>query len=283
MPPVLTIREMKRAEAGRAADAVRLGGWGDRTAFFEFASRTPACSLFLIEAAGEIVATGIGTANGQIGWIGMIWTAPAHRGRGLGRAMTKRVIDDLAARGCPTLLLDASDAGRPIYERLGFEPIGRDLRFASAASDAWSSPVAASAGTRARPFHPRDLDAASSLDRLATGEDRLHLLEAAATDGLAVDAPDGRLAGFLLVAPLGGPAIVASDAATALALIRTRASTAGPGEDIQVALPEANAEAVARLRADGWAERSGPLRMVLGPVPAWRPAWIWGVLTFATG
>ncbi len=283
MPGVLTIREMKRAEAGRAADAVRLGGWGDRSAFFEFASRTPACSLFLIEDAGEIVATGVGTANGPVGWIGMIWTAPAHRGRGLGGAMTERVIDDLVARGCRTLLLDASDAGRPIYERLGFEPIGRDLRFTSPVSDTWSPHVVASAATRARPFRPRDLDAANDLDRLATGEDRRQLLEAAATDGLAVDTPDSELAGFLLAAPFGGPAIVARDAAAATALIRSRDETERASDGMQIALPEANLEAVATLLANGWSERSGPLRMALGPVPAWRPEWIWGVFSFATG
>lgn len=277
---------MQAGEVARVADAVLRGGWGDRTAFFEFAARSPACRLLLVEDAGEVVATGVGTANGLVGWIGMIWTAPAHRGRGLGRAMTERVIDDLSGRGCPTLLLDASDAGRPIYERLGFEAIGRDLRFASVERGAGAGAsvrAGAPAGGQVRAFEARDLDEAASLDGMATGEDRRYLLEASVADGLAAVAPGGELAGFLLAAPFGGPAIVARDGASAMALIRARAAGAPASESMLIALPEANAEAVAALLAGGWTERSGPLRMALGPMPPWRPQWIWGVFSFATG
>lgn len=287
MGRVLTIREMKSGDVVRAADAVQRGGWGDRAAFFEFAVRTPACSPFLAEDAGEIVATGVGTANGPVGWVGMIWTAPAHRGRGLGRAMTERVMDDLAARGCPTLLLDASELGRPIYVRLGFEPVGRDLRFGSAGNEGTGTgarrDAARLAEPRVRRIEARDLNAAAALDRAATGEDRRHLIEASITDGLAVDGPDGQLAGFLLAPAFGGPAVIARDEEAATALIRTRRTTTASARGLDLALPEANTGAVGALLGAGWAERSGPLRMVRGPLPPWQPAWIWGVFSFATG
>jgi len=42
------------------------------------------------------------------------------RHRGFGAAMTARVITDGLASGCDTAALQASELGRPIYERLGF-------------------------------------------------------------------------------------------------------------------------------------------------------------------
>ena len=48
-------------------------------------------------------------------------TVPAARRRGYGEAMTARVVADGIAAGCDVAVLQASEAGRPIYERLGFQ------------------------------------------------------------------------------------------------------------------------------------------------------------------
>lgn len=60
--------------------------------------------------------------NGTVGvyWIG---TVPEARGRGFGGAMTRRLVADGAAAGCEVATLEASDMGRPVYERIGFRTV----------------------------------------------------------------------------------------------------------------------------------------------------------------
>lgn len=57
--------------------------------------------------------------------LGLIIVDPDRQGRGLGR----RIVEALIADAAPRLLrLVATEAGRPLYERLGFEPRGRILQ-----------------------------------------------------------------------------------------------------------------------------------------------------------
>src|SRR6185503_10458530 len=86
--------------------------------------------------AGEaVVATGIASAHGNAGWVGVIFVAPDHRGSGLGRAITRAVIEELERRGCRSQILIASPMGRPIYEREGFRVLARHVRFTAAANE----------------------------------------------------------------------------------------------------------------------------------------------------
>ena len=82
---------------------------------------TPETHPFVAEADGEVVGTGVLSVNGSVGWIGTIWVEPAWRRRGVGMALTQATIDTAESAGCRTLLLVATDAGRPLYEKIGFE------------------------------------------------------------------------------------------------------------------------------------------------------------------
>ena len=77
-----------------AVAAILADHWGDRRAWFAFALGSPACRVVVAEdGSGVVVGTGVATINGPVGWIGTIWVAPAHRGHGLGRALTQWTID----------------------------------------------------------------------------------------------------------------------------------------------------------------------------------------------
>jgi GNAT superfamily N-acetyltransferase len=51
-----------------------------------------------------------------------VYTEPAHRRRGLARRLIEHVLSWSRARGLRQISLHASDAGRPLYEQLGFVP-----------------------------------------------------------------------------------------------------------------------------------------------------------------
>ena len=54
------------------------------------------------------------------GHIVNVWTEPAWRRRGIADALMRRLIADSAAFHARGITLHASDAGRPLYEKLGF-------------------------------------------------------------------------------------------------------------------------------------------------------------------
>jgi ribosomal protein S18 acetylase RimI-like enzyme len=57
----------------------------------------------------------------SIWWVA---TVPEARGRGLAPALMRRALADGSSRGCEVTTLQATKAGRPVYERLGYRSLG---------------------------------------------------------------------------------------------------------------------------------------------------------------
>lgn len=80
----------------------------------------PDCTVYVGYAGGTPVASGLGWRTGRTIGVYAIATIPAARYKGYGAAMTGRVVTDGLNAGCDVAVLQASELGRPIYERLGF-------------------------------------------------------------------------------------------------------------------------------------------------------------------
>ena len=193
--------------------------WGDRRLNLEFVTPTPETRPFVADAGGRVVGTSVLSVNGSVGWIGTVWVDPAWRRRGIGLDLTRATIDEAEAAGCRTLVLVATEAGRPLYERLGFEVQtwyrilqidGLDGAAADPAHPALPSP---GTWTRWLPSTPRP--------PARTGA---HLLDAfAAPDTTRVlDRDDGSLGGFVVRAPWGGGATIAPRIEDAEAILHAR-------------------------------------------------------------
>ena len=281
------LRPMTAADIDPAVRAILADDWGDRRAWFEFAVGHPGCTVLVADdGAGGIAGTGVATVNGPVAWIGTIWVAADHRRHGLGRALTAATIDAAEDAGARTLVLVATERGRPLYERLGFEV------------QAWyrtmEAPPVAVAGAaerhlvadpRVRPFRPSDLPALVELDRVATGEDRAHLLTAlASVDGTLVVADGDRPASaFLARAPWGGGATIATTPTDALALLDTRRIAAGPGRRVRCGILADNVDGAAALERAGWTEAWRAPRLIRGAPLDWHPDAIWGQFNHALG
>ena len=61
------------------------------------------------------------TPTGDTGGITLMATPPEHQRKGIGRALLSHVIDDYRRRGMRRFHLGSSDAGRRLYDSLGFE------------------------------------------------------------------------------------------------------------------------------------------------------------------
>jgi GNAT superfamily N-acetyltransferase len=275
---------MTTADIEPAVAAILADDWGDRRSWFEFAVSHDACRVFVAEdATGAVVGTGVATINGSVAWIGTIWVASAARGRGLGRALTEGPIEAAERAGCRTLVLVATEAGRPLYERLGFS-VQTWYRTMEAPGLA-AAPRDEDAGSVVRAFRPNDLDAMATLDRTATGEDRRHLLAAFAapdTTRIVKDHQDRPL-GFVIRAPWGGGATVAPRADDALTILRARRQAAGPERRVRAGILLENETGAATLAADGWTEAWRAPRLIRGDPLDWHPDHIWGQFNHALG
>ncbi len=276
------LRRMTAADIEPAVSGILADGWGDRRAWFEFAVASPVCQVFVADdGEGGIAGTGVVTINGPVAWIGTIWVASDYRRRGLGRALTQAPIDAAEASGCRTLVLVATDRGRPLYERIGFEVQTwyrtMEARGRGMAGGHPERPI--------RTFQGDDLQVMGSLDAAATGEDRSHLLASLATPSgtrvLVGDDDDPRA--FLIRAPWGGGATIAPRVDDALALLRARRLAYGPDRMVRCGILVENESGAAALEADGWTEAWRAPRLVRGAPLDWHPEHIWGQFNHALG
>ena len=72
---------------------------------------------------GLPVTSGLGLRTGRTIGVYNIATVPWARKRGYGAAMTTRIVADGAAAGCDVAVLQASEMGYPIYQRLGYRTV----------------------------------------------------------------------------------------------------------------------------------------------------------------
>jgi ribosomal protein S18 acetylase RimI-like enzyme len=75
---------------------------------------------YLAHTDGRPVATTTSVIAGDVLGIYNVATLPDARGRGLGRAITLASMGDGALAGCGMAVLEASELGRSVYEKLGF-------------------------------------------------------------------------------------------------------------------------------------------------------------------
>jgi len=75
---------------------------------------------YLARKDGQPIATGFGIVHADVIGIYAVATLPEARRQGAGTALTARMMDDAKREGARYAILESSEMGFPVYERLGF-------------------------------------------------------------------------------------------------------------------------------------------------------------------
>jgi GNAT superfamily N-acetyltransferase len=211
-----------------------------------------------IQPDGWLLATWAGVPAGMVGaldyghfaYIGLMAVHPAMQSRGIGRVLMQHLLAWLDARGTPMALLDATEAGRPLYTTLGFREQDDACVF-----ERQTQPHAARRADRVRLLHPEELAAVVAFDRPIFGAAREAVFRALLADFpkrfFVVDDEAGQVSGYLCAqARRLGPwgAWRPRDAEALLQVALSLAYTGAP----QVIVPQMNRAAVSLLERYGF-------------------------------
>jgi GNAT superfamily N-acetyltransferase len=126
------------------------------------------------DQAGDLAGVTVLTCHGaELAAIGMLLVAARYGRRGLGRGLMTHA---LAAAGKATVLLHATPSGRPLYDKLGFVPVGASHTHLGGFVPAGRGGGPAGGPAGSRPAGPGDLSAIRRLDAQANGTDRARLV-----------------------------------------------------------------------------------------------------------
>jgi GNAT superfamily N-acetyltransferase len=116
----------------RAVDPVELArlnddAYGMRSAFaraLEHLEAGDGLYLYGVERDGELASGLVTFDHGDDCSVWLVATREQSRGRGLAGALMAHALADARERGRTTSTLQATDLGRPVYERLGYRSLG---------------------------------------------------------------------------------------------------------------------------------------------------------------
>ena len=113
-----------RFEALSAACRSWFAGALERGTYLGWLIAPAAAPETIVAGAGMLLLDwppGVRDAGTTRAYILNVYTEPEHRGHGLATLATRAAVEEARRRGIRVVTLHASDEGRAIYERLGFE------------------------------------------------------------------------------------------------------------------------------------------------------------------
>lgn len=251
-----------------------------------------------LEPAGWFIAELDGQPVGMVGavtyetyaYIGMMVILPSMQRQGIGQALMGHILKWIEASGCPITLLDASVAGRPLYEKLNFIHDGETARYFLTGQPVRTTSPAASILMSSQNIHPMqaaDLQAVIELDTVVSGGNRAKLIkrlfaELSNRAFVAVD-DTGRLMGYAVALERRIGPIVAENITIAEALLATVLTLPFDGSAIVIA-PLNNSAIHNILISCGFEQqRILPHMRLGGSQHPGRREWLYGQVSFAIG
>jgi len=180
-------RDLTSEDIPAGLQLCRIAGWNQLSADWELFLRLSPRGCRAAVQNGKVVGT-VTTVNyeNRFAWVGMVLVDPEARGHGVGTQLLQEAMSIL--RGIPSIRLDATPQGRPVYQRLGFEDEYElcrmqraEITIAEGPRDDSPRPLLSTLGRTeglsVRPMKAEDLVTVREADRLIFGADRYEILQ----------------------------------------------------------------------------------------------------------
>lgn len=200
----LVLRRLLSSDVSAAHQLSKMVGWPHREEDWRFAHRFGIG--FVAEDQGKVIGTALCWKFGiDKATLGMVIVSPEAQGRGIGRQLMTRVLDELEGR---VTVLYATQAGQPLYEKLGFQACGTLAQHHGVIADV--APVVPPVGEVLEYATARDVDRIVALASLASELDRGVLLPALieTSDVVVLRDRHSSIKGFAMVRDFGRGKII---------------------------------------------------------------------------
>ncbi len=168
-PAMIEIRLMTIDDLKLGLRLTEQAGWNQTESDWLRFMNMEHAGCFVAELNGASVGTTATCILGQVAWIAMVLVDVNARGGGVGTALLKHALNYLDERKVKTVRLDATPAGQPIYEKLGFAPEYELARFEGIVPPGKAGPLVPK-GT------PDAFASIIEFDNRVTGTDRAKML-----------------------------------------------------------------------------------------------------------
>jgi len=122
-PESVKIDLLREADLAGALRLQESEGWNQTVHDWIRLLRLNPDGCFAAFADGTLVGTvTVITYGRHLAWVGMMLVAQEYRGRGIGKRLMRAALAHCQQRQIATVKLDATPAGRPLYDSLGFVP-----------------------------------------------------------------------------------------------------------------------------------------------------------------
>jgi GNAT superfamily N-acetyltransferase len=176
----MLLRTMTKRDVAAGLRLNSLAGWNQTAAdWHRFLDASPE-GCFVAGLDGQVCGTATTISYQQrFAWIGMVLVDPEYRKLGVGTHLLQRTVEYLDQCGIPTMKLDATPQGQPIYEKMGFVT---EYQIARWILKRPADQIAKPATSNFAAITDRQLLAILDQDRDVFGADRSHLLRSLHSD-----------------------------------------------------------------------------------------------------
>ncbi|MFZ1320357.1 MAG: GNAT family N-acetyltransferase [Ignavibacteria bacterium] len=234
-------------------------GWEDVVSIIDWYTHTSFCYPIKVCIDKKIIGVGAAIIHNKSAWLAHIIVHADFRKQGIGKKITETLVDTSHSKGCETIYLLATDLGEPVYRKIGFEIETEYMIYKCEAVSGLfkgnENIVAISSQ-----FKKQILD----LDRQASGEDRILVLEQHLSDGFLF-LKDNEVQGFYMP-NLGNGLIIASTDMAGVELMKLRFQS----KDF-AAFPIENLKGTEFMKQNNFKEDRSEKRMRLGKKRNWQP------------
>ena len=238
-------------------------GWDTAMPAIQFYTTSDFCFPIKVTMDNKMVGTGTSIIHRDVAWLAHILVHPDHRNQGIGKMITKTLVEIANDKRCDTIYLLATELGEPVYRKIGFEPETEYVTYRRE----MQNEVYVDAGNIIT-YTDHLKEQISMIDRLVSGEDRLFHLETHLSNGF-VYVVNNNVEGYYLPT-MGDGLIIATTGKAGQAFMSLRLTT----KDFAV-FPIDNVSAATFIQQHPFTEVRRQKRMRLGRKRNWQPEYIY--------